>query len=107
MKLTDLHAQIADAGGEGIYQADMTPAPRRIGVGLYLDCPCGCGKMHVLHFQNPIDGGAHYADRGQTTWVRTGTTLEALTLRPSILFDPVKGGCGWHGFITNGEVTTA
>ena len=29
------------------------------------------------------------------------------SLTPSILRVPDKGGCGWHGFITNGEVRTA
>lgn len=28
-------------------------------------------------------------------------------LTPSILRLPAKGGCGWHGFIRNGEVVAA
>jgi len=33
-------------------------------------------------------------------------TFETLTLTPSILRTPEKGGCGWHGFVTNGEIIT-
>jgi hypothetical protein len=40
-------------------------------------------------------------------WTRTGEDFETLTLTPSIHSDPAKGGCGWHGFITNGEVLGA
>lgn len=36
-------------------------------------------------------------------WDVSGTGLEDLTLSPSVL---IIGGCGWHGFITNGEVTS-
>lgn len=35
-------------------------------------------------------------------WEMTGTSLDDLTLRPSILFSPP--GCAWHGYITNGEL---
>ncbi len=38
-------------------------------------------------------------------WQRTGETFDTLTLTPSIHSRKEKGGCGWHGFITNGEVT--
>ena len=41
---------------------------------------------------------------GEPTWQRTGDTFETLTLHPSILRSPQKGGCGWHGWVTNGEV---
>jgi|SRR5580693_4926360 hypothetical protein len=35
-------------------------------------------------------------------WNAVGATFDTLSLTPSIL---LIGGCGWHGFITNGEVT--
>lgn len=35
---------------------------------------------------------------------RVGDTFDILTLTPSIL--RIKPSCGWHGFITNGEVIT-
>lgn len=40
---------------------------------------------------------------GPARWPATGTGLHDLTLTPSIL---LLGGCAWHGFITNGEVTS-
>jgi hypothetical protein len=53
-------------------------------------------------FANPIDGGPQLERHG---WQRTGDTFETLTLTPSILRARARGGCGWHGFITNGAVT--
>jgi hypothetical protein len=50
-------------------------------------------------FANPIGPGPHVNEKG---WRRTGDTFDTLTLTPSILR---IGGCGWHGFVTNGEVT--
>ena len=35
-------------------------------------------------------------------WNVSGTNYSDLTTDPSIL---LEGGCGWHGFIKNGEVT--
>lgn len=35
-------------------------------------------------------------------WAATGNTFDDLTTTPSIL---IGGGCEWHGFITNGDVT--
>lgn len=37
-------------------------------------------------------------------WTMTGTSFEDLTLHPSVHLAG-KGGCGWHGFVKNGEVT--
>lgn len=106
MKLTDLHPQFLGAGGEGIYKSDGTPAAKREGVGILMDCPCGqCDEFHQLYvpFDNPLDGGPPL-EPGHPRWHRTGDTFETLTLTPSILRSRDKGGCGWHGFITNGEV---
>jgi hypothetical protein len=40
-------------------------------------------------------------------WRATGTSLDDLTLSPSINLDVPQaraaGGCLWHGFVTNGE----
>lgn len=35
-------------------------------------------------------------------WEASGTGFNDLTTTPSIL---ILGGCGWHGFITNGDVS--
>lgn len=37
-------------------------------------------------------------------WQVSGTKFSDLTLRPSISIYTEKGGCGFHGYITNGEV---
>ena len=109
MRLTDLHPQFIGAGGEGIYNADGSPAPERFGIGIMCTCPCGnCDELRDLYvpFTNPLDGGPLVND-GHATWQRTGDTFDTLTLTPSILRSIDKGGCGWHGFITNGEILNA
>lgn len=40
---------------------------------------------------------------GPTRWQVSGDSLENLTTTPSILLSPP--GCGWHGYLTNGEAT--
>ena len=35
-------------------------------------------------------------------WNVGGSGFDDLTITPSIL---IQGGCGWHGFVTNGEVS--
>lgn len=46
------------------------------------------------------DHGSQGSDGQPTRWTVSGTGLEDLTTLPSIL---LIGGCGWHGYITNGE----
>lgn len=99
MKLTDLDPSWVGAGGEGVRDKDGQPVPRRKGVGITFDCPCGCTRGRYVPFTNPLDGGPPYND-GHATWQRTGDTFETLTLTPSI---QMIGECGWHGFITDGE----
>jgi hypothetical protein len=75
--------------------------PRREGVGVAFDCPLGKECRHYAPFENPLDGGpALEPGKG---WQRTGDTFETLSLTPSY---QVIGACGWHGFITGGEVLT-
>lgn len=117
MKLTDLNPHWVGAGGVGIYNADGSPAPRRHGIGLSFDCPCAdCAAKRVgnsdddyqlrqfVAFTNPIDGGAMFEPK-HAHWQRAGETFDTLTLTPSIHSMKEKGGCGWHGFITDGVVT--
>ncbi len=106
MKLTDLDPSWMGAGGEGISDKDGNPVPERHGVGVVLDCPCGCGIPLYVPFLNPLDGGPAHDPQRRNNWQRTGETFETLTLTPSILRNKEKGGCGWHGFITNGEIIT-
>lgn len=104
MKLTDLHPEWMNAGGEGITRADGSPAPLRQGVGVLFDCPCGsehCQQLYIP-FANPLDGSV--PKRG---WQRTGETFDTLTLTPSILrLATTSVCCGWHGYVTNGEILT-
>lgn len=101
-KLTELNAKFIGAGGPGVFNADMTPATPRSGVGIVMDCPCGCDSQLYVGFHNPLDGGPAL-ESGSPRWSRTGDTIETLTLTPSVLR---KGPCGWHGFITDGEART-
>ena len=102
VKLTELNPRWMGYGGEGVTQ-DGKPVPRREGVGLAYTCPCGkCATERYVGFANPLDGGPPVS---RVAWQRTGDTFDTLTLTPSILHT-LPQGCGWHGFITNGEVTS-
>jgi uncharacterized protein DUF6527 len=103
VRLAELDPVFLSHGGAGVTNADGEPIPLTLGVGLFCNCPCGnADESHRLYvpFANPIGPGPLTPRRG---WHRTGETFETLTLTPSILrLD--RGGCGWHGFITDGEV---
>lgn len=38
-------------------------------------------------------------------WDRSGSSLDDLAMSPSIQCGGGEGGCGWHGFIHNGEAS--
>ena len=99
MRLVDLHPQFISAGRD---KTDVEgPKVHRQGIGVIFDCPCGkCGHLWYVAFHNPLDGGPPYDEQGPH-WHRTGQTLESLTLSPSI---HRSRGCGWHGYIRNGEI---
>ena len=115
MKLTNLHPEWIDghvpmtSDGGGPLPPLGTNARR--GIGMICDCPCGkCdpedgGRLYVP-FANPLDGGPEH-EANRPAWRRTGETFAAMTLEPSILRDPDKGGCGWHGWVCNGEAVPA
>ena len=48
------------------------------------------------------EDGVHGSDGRPTRWNVSGSDFSNLTTTPSI---QLIGGCAWHGFITNGEVT--
>lgn len=99
MRLSDLDPGWLGTGGEGVSDAEGNPVPRREGVGIVFACPCGGEHVVALHLDPPLDGGPALPH----AWSREGDSFETLTLRPSIL---QRTACGWHGFVTNGEVTT-
>lgn len=53
--------------------------------GLHFWCPCGCGSLLGVEF-------------APNKWTWDGN-MDRPTVQPSILR---HGGCGWHGFLTNG-----
>ena len=106
MKLTELDPRWCGAGGEYVSDKDGNPFPKRHGIGVIFNLPCGCDAPCFIPFANPLDGGPPiHTENAQ--WRRVGDTFETLSLTPSILRAKEKGGCGWHGFITAGEVTAA
>lgn len=100
MKLRDLDARFLDSYGGT--NSEGVVFPHRTGVGVIMNCPCGThGEDNQLYvpFEAPLDGGPCLERKG---WKRTGDTIDTLTLSPSVLrADP--DGCGWHGWIRNGE----
>jgi len=110
VKLTDLNPRFLNSGGPGITHknaaGEWEEPPLVRGVGVVLDCPCGkCGDELYVPFSVALDGTAR-PDGTHPGWEREGDTFEILTLKPSVLRIQSRGGCGWHGFISNGEVTT-
>lgn len=100
MKLSELHPEWVDSYGG------------RRGVMISFDCPCGKREVDsegddlhrvMLSLVNPLDEKGPY-ERAYPMWRRVGTTFDTLSLTPSVFRDPAKGGCGWHGFVTQGEV---
>lgn len=98
-KLVDLDAHFIGAGGPGTFDADGSQSAVRTGVGVVMNCPCGCDRDLYVPFANPLDGKPQ---RGPQGWQRAGDTIDTLTLSPSVLRKG-PGSCGWHGWIRNGE----
>lgn len=48
-------------------------------------------------------GAGSMGTNGPSRWTASGRSLETLSTVPSILLLPP--GCGWHGYITDGDVT--
>ena len=110
MKLIDLDPCFVGAGGDGISRInpvtkEREPVPKREGIGISFDCPCGCGSPVFVHIKNPMDGKP-FDTQGAPSWDRTGDDFETMTLKPSILRSENRGGCGWHGFVTDGKIIT-
>ena len=106
--LADLDGYFVGYGGQGVYHRDaesgeLVPVPRREGIGLSFQCPCGCGQLVYVDFANPLDGGAPVQANSNNTWDRSGDKLENITLHPSI---QRMDGCKWHGYVENGMVRT-
>ena len=103
IKLSELNPHWVGAGGEGISDKDGNPVPYRANVAILFDCPCGCSTQVLLTISNPL-GGAEPIKDDRHTWERTGDTFETLTLTPSFRR---ASHCGYHGWVTSGEVKEA
>lgn len=97
IKLTDLNPSWVGSGGEGITK-NGNPVPRREGIGITFDCPCGCESPVFVYLENPLDGNPAF-DTNTPKWCRHGDDFETLTLSPSLLR---RGGCGTHGWVRHG-----
>ena len=79
--------------------------------GVRFECPkctAAGGQIHscVVTFEGrgvAPEQGCHNKEGKPTRWNVSGNGLHDLTTTPSVL---LEGGCCWHGFITNGEVTS-
>lgn len=105
MKLADLRPNWLSSGGPGVSNKDpatgkLVPAPKRDGMALTFDCPCGCKDPVIIPILNPFDGGPPAYPDGHG-WTRSGTGFVLLTLSPSIRR---VDGCRWHFNVTNGEI---
>lgn len=76
--------------------------------GVFMRCPKCAGPDGTGHYRQVTfagrgvtdEQGSHGRAGGPTRWNVSGSGLDDLTTTPSIL---LEGGCGWHGFITNGD----
>lgn len=74
--------------------------------GLWFECPkCPNGHFIAVTLADRGVGdeyGTHDRSGKPSRWTASGVDFSDLTLKPS-----VDSGCGWHGWITNGEATEA
>ena len=99
MKLKDFDATFVGHASEGRFRHGV---PFDEAQGIFFECPrCPSGHGVLVWF----DGRDVPAAMTPTPrWKMSGTGLDDLTLQPSIL---LAQPCGWHGFITNGEIVGA
>lgn len=68
--------------------------------GILFECPLCRGHSVLAWFRGR--GVPDDATPGPGRWTPAGTGFADLSLTPSIA---LQGGCGWHGFVTNGDAT--
>lgn len=117
MRLVDLEPEFVryrtDTGPSGVRQILSPAANLAEAQGVMFLCPVcfarngGSVGTHLIavtfHGRGATDDQGSRGRGGQPSrWHATGSSAEDLTLTPSIDLGP--GGCGWHGFITNGDV---
>jgi hypothetical protein len=129
LKLRDLDAQLIGNARDGAFTRFDTAILTDGVQGVLFQCPkCAAGMDVVEHEGRRGFAGAHYiaiwfANPCNTPvapqdadapphhrWIVSGTSLDDLTLSPSVNLDVVGGGdgsihmdiCRWHGWVTNG-----
>lgn len=67
------------------------------------DRAAGCHQCEVTFANKGVADGQGTGNKGKSVyWNVSGNGFADLSTTPSIL---LIGGCGWHGYITNGVVT--
>jgi uncharacterized protein DUF6527 len=95
MKLRDLDAKFVHSTAQGWRDVDTFAEAD----GVLFDCPeCGGHKVIVFSTDAPVELAA--APNGKR-WTLSGTSLDDLTIIPSI---QLTSGCMWHGIVQKGEV---
>lgn len=124
MRLVDLDAEFLGGYNRKSGRASYRRQANAIdgAQGVIFQCPkCAEGEPSEVEDGRRYVPGAHYvlvwfavprgadpvppdATPGPARWsVVSGTGLDDLTLAPSILLP--GPGCGWHGFVKNGDAT--
>jgi hypothetical protein len=104
--LTDLEATFRRIIDD---RADQEDVPFAEAQGIRFLCPkCfeangGAAGTHSVLCWFADKGVPADKSPGPARWPATGTGVEDITLTPSVL---LLGGCGWHGWIKNGVVTS-
>ena len=96
VKLSELNATFVQATTTGYRTVDSMPEAQ----GVVFDCPCGTHSVLVWFSGRGVPTTAPLGDKA---WDATGTSLDNLSLSPSIDF---PRGC-WHGFVQHGDVSNA
>ena len=97
-KLTELDATFVRHISDGNYDEVTTIEEAN---GVIFDCP-KCGRHSILVWDRSIP---RHIEPGPGRTTMTGTSLEDLTLDPSIDLSQSEVGCKWHGFVKQGNVT--
>ena len=96
MRLTELDAVFVQRDpNDSLFYVDTLSGAH----GVQFLCPCGEGHSILVWFMNPVDCEPVPPEAlPKHRWRRYGTTMETLTLAPSI-----NAGC-WHGFVKYGKI---
>ena len=101
MRLTDLEPWFFRRVVENGRETLVPVATLAEAQGVFFTCP-KCQEHSLCVFFRDR-GVPDDAQPGPGRWAPSGTGLHDLTLSPSIDLSRGGGGCGWHGFVHNGE----